>query len=126
MVFPKPIYEVVPYLYMSGGIAEVSYIKGLLGTSAGVLLFLSGALIWVLRSNARRTDSEVTRKEIKNNEVVYELKPFLLILGGFLCVAYFNQMLLYPIAGFMILIGVYLVLIRSTYRTQNSLASQRR
>lgn len=121
MVFPKTIYEAVPYIYMSGGIAEITYFKGVLGTSSGLLLFLAGALIWVLRSNARRTDPEVSRKNTEDNEILYELKPFILIALGFLCVAYFNQLLLYPIAGIVVLIGVYLVLMRSTHRSKHSL-----
>ncbi len=118
MMFPKALYEAFPYVYMTTGIAEIGYFQSLLATGSGLLFFLAGALIWVMRSNARRTDPAATRKNSSTGQVWYELKPFLFIAAGVLIVNYLDARMVYPIAGLIILVGFYIVLLRTTHRAK--------
>ncbi|QTH63831.1 hypothetical protein J1N51_14140 [Psychrosphaera ytuae] len=115
-MFPKLIYESLPYAYMSIGVVEINYFETILATMSGVLFFFAGALVWVMRSNARRTDPEKTRKHKESGQFFYELKPFLLIFLGVMVLAYVNNWLVYPLAGIVCLFGVYIMLIRNMHR----------
>lgn len=116
MMFPKGIYEVLPYTYMSVGIVEIGFVESIMATISGVVLFLAGAIVWVMRSNARRTDPVTTRRNTNSGEILYELKPFILIMLGAMVITYFNYWMVYPIAGLVCLLGFYIILIRNTHR----------
>jgi hypothetical protein len=116
MLLPKALYELMPYAYMSAGIAEISYFKTLIATGSGLLFFVAGSLIWILRSNYRRKDPEVTRKEVSANQGLYELKPFLFIMCGVLTVTWSNNWLVYPAASLLVLFGFYILMLRTMHR----------
>lgn len=115
MMLPKVVYELMPYGYMSVGVAEISYFKTLLTTTSGLLFFVAGALIWILRSNHRRTDPVVNRKNA-NNQSFYEMKPFLLIAGSVLVYTWVNTAMVLPAAALTAAIGTYLLLARTVNR----------
>lgn len=116
MMFPKGVYEVLPYTYMSVGVVEIGFVESMLATLSGVVLFFAGALVWVMRSNARRTDPESTRKHNESGQVLYELKPFILIILGAMVLTYFNHWMVYPVATLVCLLGLYIIMIRNTHR----------
>lgn len=115
-MFPKVIYESLPYAYMSIGVVEINFFQTALATLSGVLFFFAGALVWIMRSDARRRDPEITRKHTDSGQLVYELKPFFLIFVGVMILAYVNNWLVYPFAGLVCLFGVYIMLIRNIHR----------
>ena len=117
-MIPKTLYELLPYGYMSAGVAEISYFKTLLSTGSGLLFFMAGALVWVLRSNYRRTDPEASRKASGAGQSFYELKPFLLIVSGVLIFTWINSWMGLPLASMVTLIGMYIVVLRSMHRTK--------
>ncbi|MGY3925787.1 hypothetical protein [Aeromonas simiae] len=77
----RPLYESLPPLCLLGGSAALALGDQPLLWLAGILLLGSGTLIWVMRSNYRRTDLVIypARRWLKP-EWLYELQPFLLLL----------------------------------------------
>lgn len=118
MILPKALYELLPYGYMSAGVAEIGYFKTLISTGSGLLFFMAGALIWVLRSNHRRTDPEASRKLISNNQSMYELKPFMCIAISVLLFTWFNSWMVIPVASLFSLFGIYVIVLRSIHRNK--------
>jgi len=125
MMMPKAIYEILPYGYMSAGVAEISYFKTALSTSSGLLFFMAGAFIWILRSNNRRTDPEAARKIIDTGQSFYELKPFLLIVLGVLSLTWMNYWLVTPLASAFVIFGLYILYLRLSYRGKRVAFSRR-
>jgi len=118
MMIPKTIYELLPYGYMSAGVAEIGYFKTLLSTGSGLLFFMAGAFVWVLRSNNRRTDPESTRKLSGKTQGIYELKPFILIMIGVLLMTWMNYWVVTPLAAVVVMFGIYILFLRLSYRSK--------
>ncbi len=77
----KMTYELLPITYLVTGLGSISMLETSYGIIAGSILYSVGALIWVMRSNYRRTDE---RRHPKRSLVVlpewlYEFIPFVLI-----------------------------------------------
>lgn len=53
MRLPKPLYESLPVLYVSGGIAAITAVDSFTSFVSGVLMGISGVVILVLRRNHR-------------------------------------------------------------------------
>lgn len=116
-MLPKPIYELMPYFYLSGGITEIYYLQSTIATVSGVLFFVAGAMIWILRSNHRRCDSQLSRKrDARLPEELYEMLPFLYMLVGALLVTFSTSYLLYAIAALLFLAGLHFVVVRTVHR----------
>lgn len=56
MNMPKPIYEILPILYVIGGIAAISTVDSFMSFISGILLGSSGVMIMLLRRNYRRNE----------------------------------------------------------------------
>ncbi len=69
----KPIYELVPYGYFFLGISCIALANNYVPTLIGVILFLLGANIWRMRSEARRTDHSSQRVKQKNVAITMNL-----------------------------------------------------
>jgi len=52
-MLPKPIYEVLPLLYIGGGIAAVSSIHSVTAIVSGILLASTGVLVLCMRRKNR-------------------------------------------------------------------------
>ncbi|MDO6718365.1 hypothetical protein Q4575_03080 [Psychrosphaera sp. 1_MG-2023] len=117
MILPKTLYEILPYTYMSIGVAEIGYFKSYLTTSSGLLFFFAGALIWILRSNYRRFD-DFRLFDSKSKLGLYELKPFLLILLGVMFYTWFGSNLTSSFATLTVLVGIYIVFLRAIKRSR--------
>ena len=79
----RPIYEMLPYLYMGFGALVFWVVPPGLAHAFGILLYAMGALVWVLRSNARRVDRHRHRRARSQvghplfvSFALYELYPF--------------------------------------------------
>lgn len=53
-MIPSPIYELLPYLYFSVGLAAATNVSPSFGRASGVLLVLIGIRIWTWRRNYRK------------------------------------------------------------------------
>lgn len=121
MMLPKVIYELIPYFYMSAGVAEISYFHTRVSTVLGLVIFLVGTFIWIIRSEHRRQDPKVTRKERGLNNTLYEAKPFLLILCGVVANTWTTNWAIYPLALCFMLLGIYFVFLRTQHRSRRRL-----
>jgi len=61
MWISKPVYATLPTAYVLGGIAAIAYSGNVLGASFGVLLALTGTVVWKMRNEAK-TRSLATKK----------------------------------------------------------------
>ncbi|MAA93856.1 MAG: hypothetical protein CML22_08915 [Rheinheimera sp.] len=116
-VLPTKIYEPLPYSYMLAGCISMVVIPSLLGLLSGMLLFLAGALVWIVRSEHRREDDVFAER--KNGPVpfwVYELLPFVCLLSAVaIFILPFSQFY-YPSAFILLIVGIQLWLTRNMQR----------
>ena len=102
-MIPDKIYEVLPYAYVAVGSAVMLATNAWLLVVCGFLMACAGAVVWVLRSDNRRSDIKAARS--KYGGILpfwcYELLPFI----------YF-----YPSAMILLVIGMQLWLLRGSYR----------
>ena len=121
IMLAKPIYEFIPYCYFIFGGFCILFSTALLPTAIGITLFLNGANIWRLRSNARRIDHKVNRRKVRKNHYYYEFKPFILLLTGLILVSRVPNQLV-TLAGAMIcLIGILILCLRILNRRSRSM-----
>lgn len=50
---PKPLYEVLPAVYVAGGVGSVIWSENLVGIAAGLLLGAAGLHVWLVRKRYR-------------------------------------------------------------------------
>lgn len=84
-MLPSWLYEQLPsfYLLLSAGLLLLA--QSPLLWLAATMLFVAGALIWMMRSNYRRTDLVIfPAKHWLQPELVYEAQPFLWLALGLL------------------------------------------
>jgi len=117
-MWPEKVYEVMPYAYVSAGIGVIISFDSVLTRVAGVLMACSGAVIWILRSNSRRSDIKNARE--KYGGVLpfwlYELLPFSYFILAVMLFATSENIYFYPFAMILLVIGVQLWVLRSSYR----------
>lgn len=77
------IYEALPYAYLGSGTLVMLTQTTPLAWTSGLLLFMAGALVWVMRSNHRYRPRQRTRSQGLPRRV-YEAAPFLYMLAGFI------------------------------------------
>lgn len=118
-MLPKLLYEVKPHACLLSGCWLSSVATNPFFLSAGLLLFGSGAVLWVLRSEYRRTDDP---NFIPVNELLiyppwlYEFLPFIYIISGIGLVRYDNTQW-FTIAGSAIIFwGLYCLIKRTIHR----------
>ena len=51
---PDWLYEILPYVYLIGGVLTILTLKNFMGTFSGLLLVSAGAAVWSLRRSYRR------------------------------------------------------------------------
>ncbi|WP_354622761.1 hypothetical protein [Psychromonas sp. MME2] len=76
----KPVYELIPYAYLSiGGVSAIS-IDSILGLFSGIALYGLGALVWMMRFHYRHpAKANFYRRGTLLPEAIYEFKPFILL-----------------------------------------------
>lgn len=117
-MLPAKLYEVLPYAYVVGGTGMMLGFDLWLATLSGVLVATAGAVVWVLRSDNRRSDIKDARN--KYGGVLpfwlYELLPFSYFMLALLLFVLSSNVYLYPSAMLMLVIGMQLWLLRGSYR----------
>lgn len=83
MAVPQLVYELQPYAYLGSGVGLLTTQQHWILIACGALLFGAGALVWCLRSINRRKDTYKDKINLKDLDF-YELKPFILLLLGFI------------------------------------------
>ncbi|MDZ7804237.1 hypothetical protein [Thiohalophilus sp.] len=53
-MLPKPVYEVLPYFYVCGGIAAMLLLDSVMSFVCGLLMSVTGVLVLWLRRNHRQ------------------------------------------------------------------------
>lgn len=123
-MLPKSVYETLPYMYLGGGMSEVVYFDSMVAMFSGVLFFVAGAMVWVMRSNHRRKDVEIKRKQHgRFPEAVYEFVPFMYLALGTALLAFGGTPLFYPSAALFVAAGAQTLIVRSIYRSSRSVAA---
>lgn len=111
----KPIYEALPYSYLLVGALAISKIDSTIAQGLGVLLFLFGSQIYVLRSDNRRTDRASRRKKGIIPRFIYERIPAFYLLSGLLVLKI--ESTYSPVISLIIIsYAAYLAIRRSQYR----------
>ena len=117
-MLPSKLYEALPYVYVAAGIGIMLSSPQLFATAAGGLLALAGAVVWVLRSENRRSDIKNARH--KYGGVLpywcYELLPFSYSMLALLLFIHSDNLYLYPFAMVLLVLGVQLWMLRRSYR----------
>ncbi|SEH60475.1 hypothetical protein SAMN05660691_00466 [Rheinheimera pacifica] len=117
-MLPAKLYETLPYAYIAVGSAILLGINSWLAVVSGLLMVFAGAVIWVLRSDNRRSDIKGARN--KYGGVLpfwfYEMLPFSYCIVAMLLFTGSDNMYFYPSAMIMLVVGMQLWLLRSSYR----------
>ncbi|HEY0921018.1 hypothetical protein [Rheinheimera pacifica] len=117
-MLPAKLYETLPYAYIAAGSAILLGINSWLAVVSGLLIVFAGAVIWVLRSDNRRSDIKGARN--KYGGVLpfwfYEMLPFSYCIVAMLLFTGSDNMYFYPSAMIMLVVGMQLWLLRSSYR----------
>lgn len=117
MLLSKPVYESLPYVYLMAGFGVIAFSDGLVWTG-GVVLFVAGSVIWVMRSCFRRTnkDWQVQRDWVILDDL-YELAPFAYLLTAILAKKLLEPSLLLDVAAFVLAVcGLLILYLRSKHR----------
>lgn len=122
MHLPKALYEALPYLYLVVGALLVVGLDSPFVFASGVLFYIAGAGVWVIRSSHRRKnnsrDIENRRGRIVFPEKLYEYLPFLYMGVGILLASLVDHPIAYLSAFVLGFAGALVWLIRAIYRSQ--------
>lgn len=116
-MLPTKIYEPLPYSYMFAGLVSMMLVPSMLGVVSGALLFLAGALVWIVRSEHRREDEVYAER--KNGPMPfwsYELLPFACLLSALTIFVLPLSQLYYPSAVILLIVGIQLWVTRNMQR----------
>ena len=117
-MLPAKLYEVLPYVYLGSGISIMLMFDTWLTMVSGILIAISGAVIWVLRSDNRRSDVRNARAKYGGALPFwfYEMLPFSYFILALLLFSATSNMYVYPSAMILMIIGLQLWLLRGSYR----------
>ncbi|HSG52064.1 MAG TPA: hypothetical protein VLA40_08140 [Rheinheimera sp.] len=117
-MLPEKVYEVLPFAYIGAGIGLMIGYESWLLMAAGMLMAGAGAVIWILRSDNRRSDIKGARE--KYGGVLpfwfYELLPFSYFMIALTLFIVSDNTYVYPFAMILMVIGVQLWGLRTSYR----------
>ncbi|MBZ9612519.1 hypothetical protein [Rheinheimera maricola] len=117
-MLPMKLYEILPYGYVAAGSSVMLSVESWLALVSGLLIMIAGAVIWVLRSDNRRSDMRNARE--KYGGVLpfwlYELLPFSYFILALLLFSATSNMYVYPSAMILMIVGLQLWLLRGSYR----------
>jgi|JI7StandDraft_1071085.scaffolds.fasta_scaffold00562_7 ABC-type microcin C transport system permease subunit YejE len=110
-MLPTRLYEALPYLYMSVAVIVLLQLDGFFSLLSASLFFLAGALVWIARSEHRRTDYSYIqeRRQLSYSKFdffAYELKPFICALVGLLLLLEGRDLWLLPSALILLVVGL--------------------
>jgi hypothetical protein len=112
-MIPRQLYETLPYLYMVAGVAVLVAIGNYFAIFSGLMLFLAGSLIWILRSDHRRASR---KQQGPIPYWLYELQPFIYSAVGITLALYAQSMYFYPSAVLLTVTGLQVWYLRGVQR----------
>ena len=129
MRLPYPLYEGLPYLYLASGLAVIlADIGAQLNLILGLAQYITGSLVWIARSNARRRDRYQHRAELARQrrsihssyspQWLYEEQPFIYILAGLACLIYTDHVLGVISAALFLSASLFVFYARIQHRKQ--------
>lgn len=117
-MLPSKLYEALPYVYIGTGVAVLLNYGNWLAVVCALLLTLAGAVVWILRSDNRRSDVKGARYKYggKLPFWYYEMLPFLCVMSALFVFSVSKNMYFYPFAMMLLGVGTHLWLLRGSYR----------
>lgn len=117
-MLPTKLYEILPYGYFATGSSVMLNVESWLALLSSLLIMLAGAVIWVLRSDNRRSDVRNARAKYGGELPFwfYELLPFSYFILALLLFSATSNVYVYPSAMILMIIGLQLWLLRGSYR----------
>ncbi|MCA1928889.1 hypothetical protein [Rheinheimera sp.] len=116
-MIPERLYETLPYLYVVSGAQTALWLQHWTAALSGVALIFIGAVVWVIRSDKRRSPYGVKFRGAGALPFwCYELQPFIYLTSGVLLFNYAQSFLLYPSAMIFLVLGIQLWLCRICWR----------
>jgi hypothetical protein len=116
-MLPQRVYESLPYAYLGLGLAILCSVKNPYALSSALLFVLAGAVVWVVRSEHRRTRHRLSGTA---HGILpfwcYELLPFSYLTLGISLLAYSESMLMYPSAVVLTVVGLQVWSLRALQR----------
>lgn len=117
-MLPEKLYEVLPYTYVGVGISIMLGFESMLAVLSGLLITIAGAVVWILRSDNRRTDIKGASE--KYGGVLpfwfYEMLPFSYVILALIVFVLSNNVYLYPFAMILMVVGIQVWGLRGSYR----------
>lgn len=117
-MLPILLYEMLPIICLFFGTLLLNMAHGFLLLFSAVLLFWAGAIMWMMRSEYRRTDDQnvIVHTLLFFPELFYEILPFINLFIGIILLRN-TQQLYFIIAGtILILWAFYCATKRYVYR----------
>lgn len=105
-------YESLPYVYCLTGAGLIIFVKQGVVSLLGGVLFLIGGLIWNLRSEYRRKDNAISRKNDQQNKLFYNMKPFVLLLTCCYLFTFMNNKAVHFFAMSIALMALWILYLR--------------
>lgn len=117
-MLPSKMYEALPYFYLATAVVVLLNYSDYLAVVCAMLLMIAGAVVWILRSDHRRSDIKGARYKYGGRLPFwfYEMLPFNCVMGALVLFAVSDNMYLYPFAMILLGVGMHLWLLRTSYR----------
>ena len=112
-MIPKKLYETLPYLYMAIGVLVLFVLGNYFALFSGLMFFMAGSLIWILRSDHRRASR---KHHGPLPHWLYELLPFIYAAVGLVLYNYAHTIYLYPSAVLLLVAGLQIWYLRGAQR----------
>ncbi|WOT04314.1 hypothetical protein [Shewanella youngdeokensis] len=119
----RPFYEALPYSYIAIGTCCLLLLEQTLVQILAVVVYILGSRVYALRSANRRTDPKKRRKRGRIPSYLYEHIPSLCLLGSILLTKL--DLKAAPIFALICCsYGIYLFVLRASYRKHQIVASE--
>ena len=117
-MLPALLYEMLPLTYISAGALMISTGQELLVLLSAFLFYCAGSIIWVMRTENRRTDHRIApaHKQLFLPEWMYELKPFVYMFLGVVLIRFQFHTVWVVLGLLLISWGIICVYRRSRHR----------
>ena len=117
-MLPTLLYEMLPIICLFFGTLLLNMAHGFLLLFSAVLLFWAGAIMWMMRSEYRRTDDQniIVHTLLFFPELLYEILPFIHLFIGIILLRNTQQPYFMIAGGMLILWALYCATKRYVYR----------
>ncbi len=120
-MLPILLYEPLPLIYLCGGAVMLAKAESGLLLISAFLFYWAGAIIWVIRSKSRRTDTHYYRYNLSHKffvfpEPLYEFRPYFYSFIGILLFRNTGQTVWLVTGSLLILWAIFCLYRRSVNR----------